>query len=58
MCVCVCGGGGGGARLNCYDFSRTRCELMERLAEVPVGGQGGTLKVTKEEVMREPKPRS
>lgn len=41
------------ARFDCIDFSQTRCELMDRLAEIPVGEQGETLKVTKEEVLRE-----
>ena len=31
------------------------CELMERLAKIPVGRQGETVKMTKEEVLREPK---
>ena len=41
------------ARFDCHDFNQTRCELMDRLAEIPVGEQGETLKVTKEEVLRE-----
>ena len=40
------------AYFECYDFSQTRCELMERLAEIPVGEQGETLKVKKEDVLR------
>ena len=34
------------ARFDCIDFSQTRCGLMDRLAEIPVGEQGETLKVT------------
>ena len=34
------------ARFDCIDFSQTRCELMDRLAEIPVEEQGETLKVT------------
>ena len=41
------------ARFDCNDFSQTRCELMGRPAKIPVGEQGETLKVTKQEVLKE-----